>query len=35
MEHVLELIRKEMLVAMALTGCRSIAEIDRTVVAER
>ncbi len=27
--HVLELIRKEMHVAMALTGCRSIADIDR------
>ncbi len=27
--HVLELIRKEMHVAMALTGCRSVADIDR------
>jgi L-lactate dehydrogenase (cytochrome) len=31
-EHVLELIRKEMLVAMALTGCRSVDEIDRQVL---
>jgi len=31
-EHVLELIRKEMLVAMALTGCRSIADIDSQVL---
>jgi L-lactate dehydrogenase (cytochrome) len=31
-EHVLELIRKEMLVAMALTGCRTVAEIDRRVL---
>jgi len=31
-EHVLELIRNEMLVAMALTGCRSVAEIDRHVL---
>jgi len=31
-EHVLELIHKEMLVAMALTGCRSVAEIDRSVL---
>jgi len=31
-EHVLDLIRKEMLVAMALTGCRSVGEIDRQVV---
>ena len=31
-EHVLELIRKEMLVAMALTGCRTVAEIDRHVL---
>jgi len=31
-EHVLELIQKEMHVAMALTGCRSIAEIDRRVL---
>ncbi len=31
-EHVLELIRKEMLVAMALTGCRSIADINRHVL---
>ena len=28
-EHVLELIRKEMLVAMALTGCNSVADINR------
>jgi len=26
------LIRNEMLVAMALTGCRSVAEIDRHVL---
>jgi len=31
-EHVLELIRKEMRVAMALTGCRSVSEIDRQVL---
>jgi L-lactate dehydrogenase (cytochrome) len=31
-EHVLELIGAEMLVAMALTGCRSIAEIDSHVL---
>ncbi len=31
-EHVLELIHKEMLVAMALTGCRSMAEIDTGVL---
>ncbi len=31
-EHVLELIRKEMLIAMALTGCRTVAEIDRHVL---
>ena len=31
-EHVLELIRKEMLIAMALTGCRTVAEIDRRVL---
>ncbi len=31
-EHVLELIRKEMLIAMALTGCRTVAEIDRSVL---
>ena len=31
-EHVLELIHKEMLVAMALTGCRSMAEIDTAVL---
>jgi len=31
-EHVLELIRKEMLVAMALTGCRSIADLDERVL---
>lgn len=31
-EHVLELIRNEMHVAMALTGCRSVAEIDRNVL---
>ncbi len=31
-EHVLELIRKELLVAMALTGCRTVAEIDRRVL---
>jgi L-lactate dehydrogenase (cytochrome) len=33
-EHVLELIRKEMHVAMALTGCRVIADIDRRVLVE-
>lgn len=31
-EHVLELIHKEMLVAMALTGCRRIADIGSHVV---
>jgi len=31
-EHVLELIRKEMHVAMALTGCRTVAEIDHHVL---
>jgi L-lactate dehydrogenase (cytochrome) len=31
-EHVLELIHKEMLVAMALTGCRRVADIGRHVV---
>ena len=31
-EHVLEMIHKEMLVAMALTGCREIADIDRQVL---
>jgi L-lactate dehydrogenase (cytochrome) len=31
-EHVLELIHKEMLVAMALTGCRQIADIDSHVL---
>jgi len=31
-EHVLDLIRNEMHVAMALTGCRSVGEIDRQVV---
>jgi L-lactate dehydrogenase (cytochrome) len=31
-EHVLELIRREMLTAMALTGCRAVAEIDRRVL---
>jgi len=31
-EHVLELVRKEMQVAMALTGCNSLAEIDRNVL---
>jgi L-lactate dehydrogenase (cytochrome) len=31
-EHVLELIRNEMLVAMALTGCTSIASIDSGVL---
>jgi L-lactate dehydrogenase (cytochrome) len=34
-EHVLELIHKEMLVAMALTGCREIADIDRQVLDNR
>jgi len=31
-EHVLDLIRKELHVAMALTGCRNIADIDRHVL---
>ncbi len=31
-EHVLELIRKEMLVAMALTGCSKIADVGRDVL---
>ena len=31
-EHVLELMHKEMLVAMALTGCREIASIDSHVL---
>lgn len=31
-EHVLELIHKEMLVAMALTGCISLADIDSSVL---
>ncbi len=31
-EHVLELIRKEMHVAMALTGCRSLADVDKGVL---
>jgi len=31
-EHVLELIREEMRVAMALTGCRSLADVDRGVL---
>lgn len=31
-EHVLELIHKEMLVAMALTGCRKIGDIDNHVL---
>jgi L-lactate dehydrogenase (cytochrome) len=31
-EHVLELIHKEMLVAMALTGCVSLADIDSSVL---
>ena len=31
-EHILELIHKEMLVAMALTGCRGIADIGRHVL---
>jgi L-lactate dehydrogenase (cytochrome) len=34
-EHVLEMIHKEMLVAMALTGCREIADIDRQVLDNR
>lgn len=33
-EHVLELIHKEMLVAMALTGCRRIADIGGDVLAQ-
>ncbi|MCH9693318.1 MAG: alpha-hydroxy-acid oxidizing protein [Gammaproteobacteria bacterium] len=31
-EHVLELIRKEVLTAMALTGCQSISDIRKSVV---
>ena len=31
-EHVLEIIKNEMQVAMALTACRSIEEIDRKVL---
>ena len=31
-EHVLQLIHKEMLVAMALTGCNSLIDIDRSVL---
>jgi L-lactate dehydrogenase (cytochrome) len=31
-EHVLELIHKEMLVAMALTGCNSLVDIDSSVL---
>jgi len=31
-EHVLELIRKEMLVAMALTGCKSLADVNARVL---
>jgi len=31
-EHVLELIQQEMQVAMALTGCRNLQEIDRQVL---
>jgi L-lactate dehydrogenase (cytochrome) len=31
-EHVLELIREEMRVAMALTGCRSLADVDKGVL---
>ena len=31
-EHILELMHKEMLVAMALTGCREIADIDSHVL---
>jgi len=31
-EHVLELIRKEMLVAMALTGCNSLADVNNAVL---
>ena len=31
-EHVLELIRQEMRVAMALTGCRSLADVDKDVL---
>ena len=33
-EHVLELIRNEMHVAMGLTGCRSIHDIDKHVIEE-
>jgi isopentenyl diphosphate isomerase/L-lactate dehydrogenase-like FMN-dependent dehydrogenase len=31
-EHVLELLEKEMRVAMALTGCRSISDIGGDVL---
>jgi len=31
-EHVLELIREEMRVAMALTGCKSLADVDSSVL---
>ena len=31
-EHVLDLMRQEMLVAMTLTGCRSVSDIDRNVI---
>ena len=33
-EHVLELIRKEILVAMALTGCNSLADLDNRILDE-
>jgi L-lactate dehydrogenase (cytochrome) len=32
--HMLRLVEAEMRVAMALTGCRSIAEIDRGILVE-
>jgi L-lactate dehydrogenase (cytochrome) len=32
--HILELVRNELRVAMALTGCRSVAEIDRRVLSD-
>ena len=31
--HLLDMIRREMIVAMTLTGARSIAEIDRSLLA--
>ena len=31
-EHVIDLIHKEMIVAMTLTGCRSLKDINRKVI---